>query len=132
MKLKGKKTVITGGASGMGKAAACLFAKEGASVAILDINGEEGKKADNDDEEDLDEVHRPVYKADEVQLVNPKPEYVHGVNENKEFDLDSLLKEINKLEDLKPISETIDVKRKPIKRPKLFSNKPPSKRFKLN
>ena len=92
---------------------------------LNELELEEGKKADNDDEEDLDEVHRPVYKADEVQLVNPKPEYVHGVNENKEFDLDSLLKEINKLEDLKPISETIDVKRKPIKRPKLFSNKPP-------
>ncbi len=48
MKLKGKKTVITGGASGMGKATACLFAKEGASVAILDINGEEGKKTESE------------------------------------------------------------------------------------
>jgi aldehyde dehydrogenase (NAD+) len=30
--------VITAGASGMGKAASLLFAKEGASVAIIDIN----------------------------------------------------------------------------------------------
>lgn len=59
---------------------------------------DEAKKAD-DDEEDLDEAHRPIYKADEVQLTNPKPEYVHGINENDEFDLDSLLQEINDLEE---------------------------------
>ena len=47
MKLKGKKAIVTGGASGMGKATAELFAKEGAEVAILDINSKEGQKTVN-------------------------------------------------------------------------------------
>jgi NAD(P)-dependent dehydrogenase (short-subunit alcohol dehydrogenase family) len=44
MKLKNKKVIITGGASGMGKATAELFCREGAQVAILDINKDEGEK----------------------------------------------------------------------------------------
>ncbi|RKP58118.1 glucose 1-dehydrogenase [Cohnella endophytica] len=38
MKLQGKTAVITGAASGMGKAMALLFAQEGASVVVADIN----------------------------------------------------------------------------------------------
>lgn len=37
-KLAGKKAVITGGDSGIGKAAALLFAKEGADIAIIYLN----------------------------------------------------------------------------------------------
>jgi NAD(P)-dependent dehydrogenase (short-subunit alcohol dehydrogenase family) len=42
--LKGKVAVITGAASGIGRATAQLFAAEGASLVLADINGEEGEK----------------------------------------------------------------------------------------
>jgi NAD(P)-dependent dehydrogenase (short-subunit alcohol dehydrogenase family) len=38
MQLQGKTAVITGAASGMGKAMAVLFAQEGAQVVVADIN----------------------------------------------------------------------------------------------
>lgn len=44
MKLEGKVAIVTGAASGMGKAIAELFAKEGAKVVVSDYN-EEGAKA---------------------------------------------------------------------------------------
>lgn len=43
MRLENKIAIITAGASGMGKAGAHLFAKEGATVNILDINQENGE-----------------------------------------------------------------------------------------
>ncbi len=43
-RLAGKIAVITGGAAGMGRATSLAFAREGASVAILDIQQEAGEE----------------------------------------------------------------------------------------
>ena len=44
-RLKGKTVIVTGGAGGIGRAGAELFASEGAHVIIADINETEGKAA---------------------------------------------------------------------------------------
>lgn len=41
-KLAGKVAIVTGGASGIGKATALKFAQEGADIAIWDVNAEKG------------------------------------------------------------------------------------------
>jgi len=43
-RLDGKVIIITGAASGMGRAASILFAKEGAKVIAADIDETQGKK----------------------------------------------------------------------------------------
>ncbi|MEU9024958.1 SDR family NAD(P)-dependent oxidoreductase [Actinomadura sp. NPDC048394] len=44
MEINGKKAIVVGGASGMGRASAELLARRGAKVAILDRPGSEGEK----------------------------------------------------------------------------------------
>jgi NAD(P)-dependent dehydrogenase (short-subunit alcohol dehydrogenase family) len=41
--LNGRRAIITGGASGIGRATAALFAAEGASVTILDLDSAAGE-----------------------------------------------------------------------------------------
>jgi NAD(P)-dependent dehydrogenase (short-subunit alcohol dehydrogenase family) len=48
MRLKAKRAVVTGGGSGIGKAIATAFAKEGADVAILDTNLETARSVASD------------------------------------------------------------------------------------
>lgn len=50
MKLEGKVAVVTGAASGMGKAIAQLYAKEGAKVIAADLNIEGVEKVVEDHE----------------------------------------------------------------------------------
>ena len=44
-RVKGKVAVVTGGASGIGRATCLLLAKEGSSVAVTDINDDAGREA---------------------------------------------------------------------------------------
>jgi 3-oxoacyl-[acyl-carrier protein] reductase len=48
MKLKNKTAIITGGANGLGRATALLFAKEGANVVVADMDENAGSKVIND------------------------------------------------------------------------------------
>jgi NAD(P)-dependent dehydrogenase (short-subunit alcohol dehydrogenase family) len=43
-RVKGKVAIVTGGGQGIGKATCLLLAKEGASVAVTDINDDAGRK----------------------------------------------------------------------------------------
>ena len=44
MLLENKVAIVTGGASGIGRATALLFAREGAKVVVADMNAEAGKR----------------------------------------------------------------------------------------
>ena len=44
MKLKGKVSIVTGAGSGIGRATAILFAKEGARVVVADVDEEGGRE----------------------------------------------------------------------------------------
>src|SRR4051794_9746550 len=43
MQLQGKRTIVTGGASGIAAATVRAFAREGAAVVSLDINDDDGR-----------------------------------------------------------------------------------------
>lgn len=68
--LSGKVALITGSASGMGKASALLFAKEGASVSVVDINdslGEEVVRQIHADGGKATYIHSDVSRVSELE-----------------------------------------------------------------
>lgn len=67
MLLKGKKAVITGATSGIGKAIAQLFYKNGASVVVIGTNEDKAKKAIEEiEKEKASEDQTIVYKILDV------------------------------------------------------------------
>lgn len=78
-RVEGKAAIVTGGASGIGKASCFLLAKEGAKVAVADINDEAGKKVaseikdkgsiaqywhiDVSDEKEVSQAFSDIYKT---------------------------------------------------------------------
>jgi len=48
MKLKGKPPIVTGAASGIGREIALVYAREGAKVAIADLNVEAAEVVRNE------------------------------------------------------------------------------------
>ena len=68
--LKSKRAIITGGASGIGKATVKLFAEEGAAVAIVDINDADGEvlaKEIRDSGGEAIYIHCDVTQAEDCQ-----------------------------------------------------------------
>jgi NAD(P)-dependent dehydrogenase (short-subunit alcohol dehydrogenase family) len=71
MRLEGKVALITGGGSGMGKVASELFASEGASVVITDVNDEAGEATATGIGEHAHYVHADVSReADAESMVS--------------------------------------------------------------
>ena len=69
MLLKGKTAVITGGASGIGRASTYAMAREGARVAILDSNAEAGRQTTNElTDQHFDAAFFPVDVSSEEQV----------------------------------------------------------------
>src|SRR3990170_4050401 len=68
----GKVAIITGAASGIGKASALLFAREGAKVVVADVTDELGKetvKMINESGGKAIFVHTDVSKVEDVKSV---------------------------------------------------------------
>jgi NAD(P)-dependent dehydrogenase (short-subunit alcohol dehydrogenase family) len=75
-KLDGKVAIITGSASGIGRATAKLFAQEGAKVVVADYNEENGLQVQADIRQAGGEaifLHTDVRVPEQVQAMIQKP-----------------------------------------------------------
>jgi NAD(P)-dependent dehydrogenase (short-subunit alcohol dehydrogenase family) len=77
-RVKDKVAIITGGGSGIGEATAKLMSKEGATIAVCDIDDENGKRV-----------------AKEIKAAGGKAEFWH-MNISEEKEVEKAFAEINK------------------------------------
>ena len=76
-RVKGKVAIVTGGASGIGKAAAILLAAEGAGIAVTDISDESGREVvDEIKRENGSAAYWHMNVADEKLAHSPQPALV--------------------------------------------------------
>ncbi|WP_338777713.1 glucose 1-dehydrogenase [Metabacillus sp. FJAT-52054] len=81
MKLAGKTAVVTGGAGGIGRAAALLFAKEGARVAVADVMEEGGQQTVSQIRDDGGEaifIKTDVTSEDEIKQLMEQAAETYG------------------------------------------------------
>jgi 2-hydroxycyclohexanecarboxyl-CoA dehydrogenase len=71
MKFENKVVVVTGGASGIGRATVMAFAREGATVVCADVNAEKGEEVKRD-------AVRANLAVDFVQIDMSSPESIHA------------------------------------------------------
>ena len=81
MKLKNKVAVITGGASGIGVAGTRIFAEEGASVIMLDVNEAAGAAVEAElraQGKDVTFIKTDISSIDEVEAAMAKVDEMYG------------------------------------------------------
>jgi NAD(P)-dependent dehydrogenase (short-subunit alcohol dehydrogenase family) len=81
MSLRGKVTIITGAASGIGRATALLFAQEGAKVVVVDINDKGGEATVNKIKKSKKQavyIHSDVSKEADVKTMASKVRDIYG------------------------------------------------------
>src|SRR5437763_15215000 len=83
MRLQAKTALITGGASGIGRATAHLFAREGAAVAIADLNKTAGNSV-------VDEVRNNGSRARFTPVDVSRSEDCHRIVEHTAHDLGAI------------------------------------------
>ena len=101
MRLAGKVAIITGAASGIGRASSLMFAREGARVAVTDISDAAGEKTAEDIREAGGEArywHCDVSSSEEVQAM------IGGVRE-RFGQIDVLFNNAAYLLDFKPVTD---------------------------
>lgn len=106
--LKGKTAIITGGGSGIGKAIATTFAKQGAHVCVLDFNADNGAstvseieteqgtasfyKCDVANQEQMESIFNEIAKNNAVDILvnNAGIAHVGNIENTNSDDLDRL------------------------------------------